>query len=498
MNTFLPPLRMPVIEFGPCLKKVLSDRKVSASELARMMAYRSRNSIFRILEGEGGHAARSTFYDRLIKEDPLGLSDDERAELRQALEVSRVGTQTYFSNRAMRELLMDTAVSVTFDQIEIISEEDDGIAYVEESVRRCSELHLVVMGCCSREVFASISGVLAKKKKSSKVSVTHFIYTGGEEIIRNVAAIQPMLYADYYTAYCVEPGVFSKEKEELYRTNFAFVHVKDEDGKWYNRQLIMVDTKRFVMFRRQESGSEVMLRKIMGADVEKMPMLKTDVFAQNADYPAYTRSCLALEQSKAIYMIKLDVPISYVEADILLDCLKDGLDSGQIQDRHGLQEMVDELELIHRARWDNLFSKNKVTHTIFSREAMERFARTGSQTDHFFAMRAYKPQERVRILSHLREQAEMNQHFNIYFFKEGFIPPLMEIGLYEGMGTLLSKPFTHYDLFGDHAETLITQKEFCECYKNYFVQDLLDKRVLGQEETLGILDNLIEIAQNSK
>ena len=74
----------------------------------------------------------------------------------------------------------------------------------------------------------------------------------------------------------------------------------------------------------------------------------------------------------------------------------------------------------------------------------------------------------------------------------------MEIGLYEGMGTLLNKPFTHYDLSGDHTETLITQKEFCECYKKYFVHDLLDKRVIGQEETIKVLDELIEIARNSQ
>lgn len=40
-------------EFGPCLKEMLGKRKVSASELARMMHYKSRNSIFRILDGEG-------------------------------------------------------------------------------------------------------------------------------------------------------------------------------------------------------------------------------------------------------------------------------------------------------------------------------------------------------------------------------------------------------------------------------------------------------------
>ena len=58
----------PTQEFGPCLKEILKEKRVSASELARMMAYKSRNSIFRILCGEGGHGARQAFYERLMKD----------------------------------------------------------------------------------------------------------------------------------------------------------------------------------------------------------------------------------------------------------------------------------------------------------------------------------------------------------------------------------------------------------------------------------------------
>lgn len=498
MNTFLPPLRLPVTEFGPCLKKLLADRRVSASELARMMAYKSRNSIFRILDGEGGHGARQTFYDRLIEEDPLGLSEDERADLRQALEISRVGTKTFFSNRAMREMMMNAKENVPLEKIEILSEEGEGGAFIEESVQRCRELHLVVMGCCCRDIFASISSLLGKIKGSCKVSVTHFIYTGGEEIIKNVSAIQPMLYAECYTAYCVEPGVFSPEREALYRTNFVFIRLQDEEGIWYNRQMVMVDAKRFVMFRRRESGGEVMLAHILGEDIKKMPQLKKAYYVQDADYTAYTKSCLALEQGRAIYTIKLDIPIHYVSADILLACFDDDMQAERLNMRGGMSELVDELARLHRLREENIFRKHKSTHTIFSHEAMERFARTGTQTDHFFALRPYNPEERVQILARLRKQAEHNPYFNVYFFKDGFEAPQMEIGLYEGMGTLLNKPFTHYALSGDHTETLITQKEFCECYKKYFVHDLLDKRVIGQEKTIKVLDELIEIARNSQ
>ena len=58
----------PTQEFGPCLREILKEKQVSASELARMMNYKSRNSIFRILSGKGGHGARQTFCERLLNE----------------------------------------------------------------------------------------------------------------------------------------------------------------------------------------------------------------------------------------------------------------------------------------------------------------------------------------------------------------------------------------------------------------------------------------------
>jgi len=498
MNSQLSELKLPVMEFGAALKDILGRKKISASELARMMAYKSRNSIFRILDEEGGHSARQAFFDRLIKEDPLGLDDEERAQLQQALEISRVGRTTFFSNRAMRELLVNAKENDTLERTRTYSREGEESRPVDVRTAQCREIHLYMMGCCSRGVFSGIKELLDSRQENCVVSVTHFVYTGSEEIIRNVSAIQPLLYTEYYKAYCVEPGTFSQEREWLYRTNVIFARIMDKNGSWYCRQLLLVDPDRFMMFERREDGSGALLEQVLREDIGKMPLLKKGYFVQGADYAAYTKECFALEQGRAIYTIRLDVPINYVSTDILLACFDDDVRSGRLNVWAGMPEMIDELARLHRLREANLFGKHKSTHTIFSREAMEQFARTGRQTDHFFALRPYRAEERAQILLRLREQAEHNPYFNVYFFKEGFESPQMEIGLYEGIGTLLNKPFTDYDLSGNHTETLITQKEFCECYKQYFVQDLLARQVVSQEETPRILDELIEIAKRSE
>ena len=126
------------------------------------------------------------------------------------------------------------------------------------------------------------------------------------------------------------------------------------------------------------------------------------------------------------------------------------------------------------------------------------FAKTGVQSDHFFAMAPYEKQERVQILAHLRDQHCQNPYFNLYFFKPEYHPPRTEICLYEGKGTMLTKADTDFNLNGSHTETLVSQSEFCQKFKEFFVKDLLASKVLSAEETTAVFDELIEAAKSSE
>ena len=97
----------------------------------------------------------------------------------------------------------------------------------------------------------------------------------------------------------------------------------------------------------------------------------------------------------------------------------------------------------------------------------------------------------------LKRQAQENPNFRMNFFKDSFKPPMTEVGLYEGAGTLMTKPQTNYDLAADHAEALVTQKEFCQRYKEFYVEYLLVRHVMSKEETLALMDELIEIAASA-
>ena len=489
----------PVQEFGQCLKGILESRRISASELARMMDYKSRNSIFRILDEAGGHSARRSFYDRLSGEDPLALSEEEKAALEQALEVSRVGKHMFLSNHAMRELLMSTNrheddAPVRVDAFTLPN--DPTFEQTLREMERCKTAYITITGCCDRAILDALRECIYKTDVTCEVRVAHIVYTGEKEIVRNISAIQPMLYCDCYRAYCLEPGVFSREREAMYRQNCIYALMLDENGNWYRQTLILVDKGVFIPLIRVKSSKNDAFSRYFAEDIYRMPLLKAEMPGGGSmeSYLEYIKSCRKLEQGRATYTIKLDLSLNCIHPDILLPCVKDEF---WMMAGERAEEIKAEFWRTHMERWENVFSKKKESHVIYSAAAMEQFARTGRQSDHFFAVRAYTLQERMAILKNLRDQARENPAFHIHFFKDSFEPPLTEIGLYEGVGTLMTKPYTNYDLAGDHTETIITKKEFCERYKEYYMKDLLERHVISEEETMVLMEKLIDIAQNA-
>ena len=194
--------------------------------------------------------------------------------------------------------------------------------------------------------------------------------------------------------------------------------------------------------------------------------------------------------------MKPDVPINYIHPDILLPAVIDGFKAsgfvGQDEMRGYLQQFYD----IHLLRYENFLKKRKVTHVVFSLEAMRKFMLTGQQSDHFFAMRPYTLAERLAILNHLREETANNPYFSVRFLKADRAHPSMEVTLYEGEGVLFTKSDTHYHLTGDHSEALVSHPAFMKKFRDFFIHELLKEHVMSHQETMAAMNDLAREAAN--
>ncbi len=489
-----------MMDFGVCLKMLLKERGVSASELARTLGYKSRNTVFRILDGEGGYASRKAFYDRLIEQDPLKLSDAERDVLDMALEVSWIGADAYRANRALdvlfanRDTCRQMRVACSAD-----TNENRSLEQVFETLAQARSVCLQITGCCQRAVFEALRRMTTKCAACS-VQIVHYIYTGPEEIIGNMAAIQPMLYDACYSAYAIEPGVYSPERERLYRSNCIYAHMERADGSCYDDVLTLVDEGLFVRLGPRDSGGFKIVSRLLGDERLVSSPIKIQFGMEDTmqGMSGYMQALAQMERNNAIYMVKPDIPLAFVNPDIMRSAFCDGfMEAGGSFDREEIKVLIDKLYALQLSRWENMFVKRKPTHVILSRSAMEAFAQTGKMSDHFFGFRPYTRQERVQILSQLREQAVNHPSISLSFFRNDIRISQFEIALYEGVGVLMTKPYTDYDLSGDHAEALVVCREFGQRFKAYYCHDLMERKAIGKEEALSVMDALIEMARQS-
>ncbi|MGN0972591.1 MAG: hypothetical protein ACI4OY_11585, partial [Aristaeellaceae bacterium] len=475
------------------------EEGLSASELSRVMGFRSRNSIFRILSDQSSIRAQEEFLDTLKTQ--LGAQWPERhwQDLQEAMAITRIGLNDYLASEAIRQLILPCNEA----QPEIMVMLDDAqgrlvTTTLREQLRiflRMGRVHITMRSCCDASLCRLLAEELAPAGWEGRVEVVHYINMGDDVVIQNVMAIQPLMYYSWYIARQLDPDKCTREMAALFAPGIMNLRVTDDAGVTRSFCLAMAERSSMLMVEMQVVRYGHAEQKITQY-VQQLPMLQNHfpITDSPEDYLKYTEQYRQMEFDREIYSIKPDVPINLIHPDILLPSVMDGFRDYGFADREHLMPLVQSLYDIHLMRFENFFRKRKVTHIIFSLEAMRSFMRTGRQTDHFFAMRPYTLAERLAILKQLRDQAGKNPHFYIHFLKEDTPAPIMEITMYEGYGVMFTKANTDYNLAGEHTEALVNHPGFMRKYREFFIRELLPRYVMSHQETMAALDELARMA----
>lgn len=89
------------LAFAQCLQRVLNETELTATEVARRLEMRSRNSIFRILKGKTSPQLNRRFLESFHKHMGEQLTEAQWAALNRALEMDAVGAVEYKSRQAL-------------------------------------------------------------------------------------------------------------------------------------------------------------------------------------------------------------------------------------------------------------------------------------------------------------------------------------------------------------------------------------------------------------
>lgn len=477
--------------FGKCLQRALEEQGLSASAAARLVGFRSRNSIFRILSDETSADVDARFLTQL--HGALGDSwpDKRWKELERALEIKRIGLQQYQDAEAFVSAICSAEEGACVVETEWQAGKSEmPLGKLIREICREGEISVVICGCCQRTLMTILSNAFNDAGCEGRVNVRHYIDISPENMVTNLLGALPLMSRVWYNARLVEEGHCTKEMAALYRVNLIILSMRREDGHHVIHHLMQCEQDRFVHAYGDEIGKHRsgLLDRCRFQLAALKPLLPLRGGPQ--DFVDYTQQYARLEADCMILSVKPDVHFNLVPTRILYQAIREGFAGSGIAGGEELEALMKSLAEIHDVRVNNMYGKRRPTHVVYSLPAMERFMRTGVSTDHFFLQRAYTPEERREIVSILLRQMQADPYFNIWFIREDL---RAEITLYEGRGVLLMDAYTSYDLHDDHSEALVMLPDFMRAFQRFFMDELLKRMVMSRAESLAALEGLLRL-----
>lgn len=367
-------------------------------------------------------------------------------------------------------------------------------ASLEEVLRGIADnarAEIVITGCCDGGLTRLLAERCSAAGEAGRLNIRHYIDTAESVVTQNIMAILPLISKPWYNARLVEPGCCAEEMLAIFRMHALYILQWDEDDRMTGGVFVRYDKDHFTGWM----GARAAYALIEKLDrwrfklelLKPLPQLSEGAQA----FVEYTDQCRQLEKDCTICSIKPDIHFNCIPTEVLEQAIIEGFEQTGMAAGPELVELTGALKRVHIERYANMVGKHKPTHLVYSLPAMERFMRTGVQTDHFFIQRAYSVEERRYIIRELMEAMRRQPWFNVYFLKTEMPELCNEITFYDGKGVLMLDAYTGYELAEDHSEALISLPAFMETFHSYFMDELLKHHVMSRAETLRLLEGLL-------
>lgn len=492
--------------FAQCFREILTETSLSASEVARRLGMRSRNHIFRILKGETSRKLNRKFLTDMEQTMPDALTQSQWSRLEDALDMDDVGEMEYRNQRALMQLIQpshepDKIAFVRYrENTENRADAAEGgmekqetlVQFLQRTTQEAQQVTVLMHGCCEQAMIRQIQAGLAPLNERKALSIVHYVAIGQEEAVANIVGIQPIADQSYYRAYLVDPEQCGQERIKLYRSGRILLFLTNGKGEQQCQALFCVGASEFLAARLSED-SQWLIRKLFDEN-ERYPLLhpQWELDHTPEDFIGYTRQYAAIEYDTGVYCIKPDVPFQLIPMDVIYPVVKESFASWQLPPEQ-TEKLIQALREIHQGRLDNMENKRKPTYLLLNYDQMRQFACTGHETDHFFALRDFTVAERRRILCYIRDLAQRNPYFYLYFSSQRLSSDLREITLYEDRALLTMEATTDYNIGQNHTECHITQPIVLKEYKKFYLDTVLRRYAMSEVTSRRMMDQLIEL-----
>lgn len=486
--------------FGECLKRCLKEEGLSASEAARLVGFRSRNSIFRILSGDAGEEIKLRFLESLYEAVGSQWPEKRWLALQEALSVERLGPERYRANQAFQRVLHEMDADIPAYNVRWYRADgtvnERSLGEVLQEIAASARAEIVITGCCDSGLARLLEERCGQAGTQGTLSVRHYIDTTEGTVSQNILGILPLISKPWYNARLVAPGSCPAEMMAIYCLHAIYVNQWNEEGRQDGVMFIRYDEHTFSCYDHTPGGC--MPVRVLDQWRFHLELLKPmpRIGEGPAAFVEYTAQYARLEDNCTILSVKPDPHFNCIPTALLEQSVLEGFEQSGLAAGPELIELIEALKNVHDVRFENMMNKHRPTHLVYSLSMMERFMHTGVLSDQFFLQRAYTVEERRQIIQVLLDAMRDRPYFNVHFLKEGIPALCYEISCYDGKGVMLMDAYTGYELGADHSEALITLPAFEESFKRYFQDELLAHYVMSRADTIRHLERLLVMKVN--
>lgn len=470
------------------VQKLQKSRGMTQAELAKCIGYKSQTSLVRIVQETANEESLHKFVRMLRSAPDIYLTAAESAQLDLIVEKRMLSADDYAAMESMRRLLQENKPAA--EEIWLVCGGGDERITLREHYARCSRLHMTLLNCEKVHIIPALAAMM----EQSDLQVNHYLYA--EDTLAHLAevlrVVRPVLHEKNYAGFLCKGEAGAEMPQGLVTADLLLSEYLDAQGEWKHDVVAFTKPNEGVLA--EFDGPMTAMQPLMDMVLAGAQPLRSDALVQTGqdDYLAYVRFCSDLEKDRAVYRLKPDFGIEQVPVSIW----QKALEEGPLGENEEIRAIVKELVQLSQLRHRNALEKKQPTCHVLKSRAVWNFVRTGRLSDQFWGFRALTWEERLEVLQLLLRQQMNNPWFNLMLFKDDDAVCDDEVILYDDLALFIIKPGTDYSSCGDHAETMVTNKDVLKVFKHYYQDSILQFHVRTESETRMFLVELIEYCKS--
>lgn len=495
--------------FQECLGQLMEERALSAGLLADMLQYKSKTTLLRVLQGKAGVRCVSNVYADLCRCEVLHLTEEEIDRLQVAYDVELWGLENYRARSEMRRFLRPHSIKQypmwiqCMDGSSVLLEElfarfvavdgvavQDGNAIQDSHAIQVEHLEMFVLSSGYPYVMHVLAGLLGRLR--CRVHVRQLLQLNGDtaRTVRLIRCLQPVLPYHNHEVYTIRQEDFSHDPIYSYGIGRALILRATLPGG---------GTREFQILIRDEHGGAVLespglwdyWMHYLDAYIQRGCPMKSQL-PDLRDYLQMLEYYGEIEKGREILLFKRDICFDYVPVDILVGAIE--AQSFTEEEYCQLMMVLPQLRAVQERRFQNIASKREPTHWIASPRMLREMAETGKMQSHFFGMRPFTWEERIRIFQLLLHRVQENPYFHLYMLlpeeEDNLVD--MDMAYMVGLGIQIIASDTDYSMENGWSETMLTEPSFCELYREFFTEELIPSYTYAPEQSVVILREIIQ------